>query len=143
MPILGKFIARYFKGCCVKRGSNDINGILEAIKKIPENVSVVIFPEGKIHEEVGMFKRGFAFFAKETGRDICCLGLSGGSEIMPGILFHPIRTGEINIVVDNKYFTYSDVNIDSVTLDKSTLYFKSRVERLVEEAKNHHPASKY
>ena len=60
-------------------------GLDEAIAAFRENASVLMFPEGTRSEtgEVGEFKRGAFLLAKESGKKIVPVGISGTKEILP------------------------------------------------------------
>lgn len=60
-------------------------GLNEAISAFKENSSILIFPEGTRSEtgEVGEFKRGAFFLAKESGKKIIPVGISGTNKILP------------------------------------------------------------
>ncbi len=60
-------------------------GLDEAIAAFRENASILIFPEGTRSEtgELGEFKRGAFLLAKESGKKIVPVGISGTKDILP------------------------------------------------------------
>lgn len=85
-----------------KGGRETIKALNQALKKIQEGMSVVLFPEGSRSPDgsIQPFKKGGFSLAIKSQVPIVPIAISGSRDIMPKGKFTPTR-GEIRILIDH------------------------------------------
>lgn len=110
--------------------------LFEGARRLPENWSIVIFPEGRrsLSGELSRFKRGVCSLAESLGgRPIVPIGLDGARDIVPanGWL---IRPGEIRVAfgppIETTGFRAADYHENIAVCREAVLAQMSRAQRL-------------
>lgn len=96
------------------RGSQALQVLTEAVAAMPARRSLILFPEGTRAggEALGPFKAGILLVARETGRSIRPVVISGSDRLLPrkGIL---PRAGTIRIEVMESFVPDPAVSVDA------------------------------
>ena len=111
-PVIGKVFSRAASHFAIDRErGNNYAQMEKRLKELPMNTSLAIFPEGRVNAKEGEltpFRSGFASLAYVTGRQIFCIGISGMSDIVPDPLFHPVKKGTVEAVLDDTLLDFDE-----------------------------------